>query len=155
MMILVRPRAWWYNKVPLSILTFLLLIDGTHLTLTALVAMTGLVFLICSVANYGYAINELFDQDEDHRAGRTNATDAIGNRGMRTIIVGSALTALALASLLAGIIGSALTAGVLLLPLAYSVPPLRLKERAWWGVCADAAAAHVYPAMLALAAVSY
>jgi hypothetical protein len=155
MTILVRPRAWWYNKIPLSVLTFLLLLDGTRLTLTAGVAMMGLLVLICSVANYGYAINELFDQDEDHRAGRNNATDTLGNRGMLTIIVASAVTALALASTLAGTIGGALTAGVLVLPLAYSMPPLRLKERGWWGACADAAAAHVYPAMLALAAVQH
>jgi cyclopropane fatty-acyl-phospholipid synthase-like methyltransferase len=50
--------------------------------------------------------------------------------------------------------GANLTAMVLLLPLAYSVPPLRIKERYWAGVFADALAAHVFPAMLALLIVS-
>lgn len=43
-----------------------------------------------------------------------------------------------------------LTLCALLLSFAYSVPPLRLKERGWLGVLADAMAAHVYPALLCL-----
>ncbi len=42
-----------------------------------------------------------------------------------------------------------------MLPLAYSVPPLRIKERGWPGVAADALAAHVFPAALALMTVAH
>jgi hypothetical protein len=54
----------------------------------------------------------------------------------------------------AGARGAVFTAIELCLPPAYSVPPLRVKQRAWFGVAADALAAHVYPALLALVAVA-
>lgn len=152
-MILVRARAWWFNKVPLSILLVLLLVDGEPLTYQALMAVASLVAIVCCVANYGYALNELFDIDEDRRGGRANVAASVTPRRMWSIIVLSAAGALALAALVAGFLGGTLTAGELLLPLAYSTPPLRMKERGWLGVLADAAAAHVYPAMLALVVV--
>src|SRR5207342_3267862 len=154
MPILVRPRAWWYSKAPFSALMLLLLVDGRPLTMAVLVALLGLVGAVCSCANYGYAINELFDRDEDRRAGRSNVAETVSGRGMWLIIVLSAISALAFATVAAGRIGALFTAGELMLPLLYSVPPLRIKERGWLGVCADALAAHVYPAMLALAIVA-
>jgi 4-hydroxybenzoate polyprenyltransferase len=154
-MILVRPRAWWFNKVPLSILLVLLLIDGERLTYPTVMAMAAVVAIVCCVANYGYALNELFDLDEDRRGGRANVAATVSRARMWGIIVLSAGSAMVLAALLAGTAGSALTAGELLLPLAYSIPPLRVKERGWLGVLSDAAAAHLYPAMLALVVVQH
>jgi 4-hydroxybenzoate polyprenyltransferase len=122
---------------------------------SALAAVLGVVAIVCCVANYGYALNELFDIDEDRRGGRANVAATVGRRRMWSIIVLSAASALALAALLAGVIGGALTAVELLLPLAYSIPPLRVKERGWLGVSADAAAAHLYPALLALIVVQH
>ncbi len=150
MMILIRPRAWWLNKVPLSVLTGLLLLDGRPLTLSAFLSFAALVCAVSCVANYGYALNELFDVDEDRRGQRTNAAQQAGPRRMWLIIGLSAATALLLASAAGGTAGALLTAGELLIPLAYSIPPLRLKNRGWPGILCDASAAHVYPAMLAL-----
>jgi UbiA prenyltransferase family len=154
-MLLVRPRAWWYNKVPLSVLTLLLLVDGDHLSFRVCVALIGLMGCVCGVGNYGYALNELFDRDEDLRAGRSNAAHTATNRKMWSIIVGSAAFALAAALYSGGLPTLEITMAVLLLPLAYSVPPLRIKERGWSGVLSDALAAHVYPAALALLIVSH
>lgn len=155
MAILVRPRAWWYNKVPLSFLMLLLLVDGRQVTFALLVALLGLIGAVCSCGNYGYAINELFDRDEDRRAGRSNVAETVSRRGMWLIIAVSAMAAMVFAIAAGGRTGALLTTGELILPLLYSVPPLRIKERRWLGVCADALAAHVYPAMLALAIVSH
>jgi 4-hydroxybenzoate polyprenyltransferase len=154
-MILVRPRAWWFNKVPLSILLVLLLIDGERLTYPTVTAVAAVIAIVCCVANYGYALNELFDVDEDRRGGRANLAATVSRARMWGIIVLSAGCAMVLAALLAGAAGSALTAGELLLPLAYSMPPLRVKERGWLGVLADAVGAHLYPAMLALVVVRH
>jgi 4-hydroxybenzoate polyprenyltransferase len=155
MMILVRPRAWWNNKVPLSIFLLLLLADGRPCTVEVLVSLIALVGIVCCVANYGYALNELFDRDEDRRAGRSNAAETASKGRMWSIIVCSAAVALAVAQAAGGVAASVLTVGELLLPLAYSVPPLRVKERAWAGILADALAAHVYPPVLALMVVSH
>jgi hypothetical protein len=153
--ILVRPRAWWFNKVPLSVTLVLLLLDGRPLSIDAFVVLAIVALTVSAVANYGYALNELFDVGEDARAGRVNAAAAVGTRRMWVIVGGSALCAEGLATVLAGLPGALLTLLECCLPLAYSAPPLRIKERKWLGVWADGLAAHVYPALLALLAVSH
>jgi 4-hydroxybenzoate polyprenyltransferase len=152
---LVRPRAWWFNKVPLSVLTGLLLIDGRDLTAAAVLALIGLVAIVSCVANYGYGLNELFDREEDRRGGRVNAAQSQGPRAIALAVLVSAAAALAVATAIGGLAAALLTAAELLIPLAYSVPPLRTKERQWWGVFCDVFAAHVYPALLALIIVSH
>ena len=154
-MILVRPRAWWFNKVPLSVTLLLLLLDGRPFSAGALAVLVLVALTVCAVGNYGYALNELFDIEEDARMGRANAAASAGPRRMWGITALSALCAEAFAAAVAGVPGAVLTVLELCLPLAYSVPPLRIKERKWLGVCADGLAAHVYPALLALLAVSH
>jgi hypothetical protein len=100
-------------------------------------------------------LDELFDVEEDARMGRANAAASAGPRRMWGIIGLSVLCAEAFAWAVAGVPGVVLTSLALCLPLAYSVPPLRVKERIWLGVCADGLAAHVYPALLALLAVGH
>ena len=152
---LIRPWAWWFNKVPLSITLMLMLLDGSLLTLNAFLALSLVVLTVCAAGNYGYALNDLCDVEEDRHAKRANAAVALGSRRIVLSIVASAFAAELLAAGAAGIAGAMLTSVELLLPLAYSVPPLRLKERKWLGIAADALAAHVYPAVLALAAVAH
>jgi len=154
-MILVRSRAWWLNKVPLSVILMLALLDGRTLSLGALAVLTMVVLTVCSVGNYGYAVNDLFDTEEDARTGRVNAATDVGRRRVWGIVGASALCAEVFAAVVAGAPGAILTLLALCLPLAYSAPPLRLKERKWLGVCADGLAAHVYPALLALLAVGH
>jgi 4-hydroxybenzoate polyprenyltransferase len=154
-MILVRSRAWWFNKVPLSVTLVLLLLDGRPLSAGALAALALVVVTVCAVGNYGYALNELFDVGEDARMGRTNAAAALGSPRMWAIIGLSALCAETCATIVAGAPGALLTLLGLCVPLAYSVPPLRIKERKWLGIAADGLAAHVYPAALALLAVDH
>jgi 4-hydroxybenzoate polyprenyltransferase len=154
-MILVRPRSWWFNKVPLSVTLVLLMLDGRRVSLGAVTVLALVVLTVCAVGNYGYALNELFDVEEDARLGRTNAAAVAGPRRMWGIIGLSAACAETFAALVAGAPGALLTLLALCLPLAYSVPPVRIKERKWLGVCADGLAAHVFPAMLALLAVTH
>jgi 4-hydroxybenzoate polyprenyltransferase len=151
--LLIRPRAWWYNKVPLSVTLLLLLFDGRRFSIAALAVTVLVVLTVCAVGNYGYALNELFDIEEDARLGRNNAAATVSATRMWTIIGLSAFCAVLFAAVGAGLYGAILTLLVLCLPLAYSVPPIRVKERKWLGVASDALAAHVFPAMLALLAV--
>jgi len=152
---LVRARAWWFNKVPLSVTLALLLVDGASLSFHAALAVVLIVLTVCAVGNYGYAVNDPYDVEEDARAGRHNAAVALGTPRVRQIVIASAIATEMLATLAAGAWGAGLTIIELLLPLAYSVPPLRIKERKWLGIAADALAAHVYPAALALLTVKY
>jgi 4-hydroxybenzoate polyprenyltransferase len=141
--------------VPLSVSLVLLLLDGRPLSLDALFVLAMVALTVSAVGNYGYALNDLFDIDEDARLSRSNAAAAVGARRMAGIIGASALCAAAFATAVAGATGAILTLLEFCVPLAYSVPPVRLKERKWLAVCADALAAHVYPALLALLAVAH
>jgi 4-hydroxybenzoate polyprenyltransferase len=152
---LIRPRAWWFNKIPLSVTVILLLGEGSLLAANAVVGFLLTVLTVCAVANYGYALNELYDVEEDFRAGRANATERLSPSQMKAVIAASAIIAVTLATFAAGWPGAMLTAFELIVPFAYSVPPLRVKERKWLGVAADAIAAHVYPVALALLAADY
>ncbi|MDB5041221.1 MAG: UbiA prenyltransferase family proteinmethyltransferase family protein, partial [Candidatus Eremiobacteraeota bacterium] len=154
-MILVRRRAWWFNKVPLSVTLVLALLDGGPFSAQAFVVLATIVLTVCAVGNYGYALNDLFDVDEDARLGRTNAAAAAGSPRMWAIIGASAVCAEMLAVAAAGALGAILTLLALCVTFAYSVPPLRIKERRWLGISADALSAHVYPAMLALLTVTH
>jgi 4-hydroxybenzoate polyprenyltransferase len=154
-MILIRWRAWWYNKVPLSVLTGLLLLDGRGFTWVAMLALVGLLITVSSMANYGYALNELFDRDEDRHGGRANASEAVGCGPMWGVIALSAGIAMVAATATAGVAGFLITAVELLIASAYSIPPIRLKNKGWLGVVCDAAAAHLYPAMLAIVVIGH
>ena len=151
---LIRPRAWWFNKVPLSITLVMLLVDGHQADLAAAAALVLVVLTICAIGNYGYALNDLYDLEEDARAGRGNAAAKLGKKRIGWIVGISALCAEGLGIAAAGRWGGALTLAELALPMIYSLPPWRIKERKWLGVAADALAAHVYPAVLALMTVS-
>jgi 4-hydroxybenzoate polyprenyltransferase len=154
-MIFVRHRAWWFNKIPLSVFLGFALLAGSPLTPTGCAAIVALIGAVSCAANYGYAVNELFDVDEDRRAGRVNAAANVPRHIMWMIIASSGAAALALATAGAGIAGLTLTSTELMLPLVYSIPPIRLKERGLPGLLADALAAHVYPALLALLIVEH
>src|SRR5579872_3484448 len=99
---LVRARAWWFNKVPLSITLVLLLVDGGRLDVAAASALALTTLTVCAVGNYGYALNDLYDIDEDRRVGRANAAIEIGPRRTALIVAASALAAELLAAAAAG-----------------------------------------------------
>jgi 4-hydroxybenzoate polyprenyltransferase len=146
----IRTREWWDHKIPLTLLLLFLLVSGRPFSASVLFACACLILVVSAVANYGHAINELFDCDQDAKACRTNIATTQGSMHVWAVAFLSAVIALAAAYLAAGAPATLLTFGSLCLPTAYSVPPVRLKERAWLGVFADAIAAHVFPVAMAL-----
>ena len=114
---LVRARAWWFNKVPLSVTLALLLVDGASLSFHAALAVVLIVLTVCAVGNYSYGMNDLYDVEEDARAGRHNAAVALGTPRVRQIVIASAIATEMLATLAAGAWGAGLTIIELLLPL--------------------------------------
>ena len=147
---LVRVKEWWFHKIPVMLIAFLLFVAGQPITLHVALTAISLILIVSSVANYGYAINELYDRDEDARAGRSNVAEARGDGPLWGVVSLSALVALGLSYLTAGMPAVILTMAALCLPAAYSMPPVRLKERLWFGALADALAAHVYPIALVI-----
>jgi len=154
-MVLIRPQAWWYNKVPLSVLLVSILIADQPLTLASFGSLALVVLIVSCAANYGYGLNELYDRSEDARGGRANVANDRGVKIVWIATVASALIALVFAFVGAGLLGLVATGIELLLPATYSIPPIRTKERGWFAVLSDALAAHVYPAVLAMIIIAH
>ncbi len=153
---IARAGEWWEHKLaPLMGAAYATaLYAGAALTDVA----TTLIFVLVALAPgavYVSVLNDVTDLDADRRVGKRNRLEG------RSPVVGFVLMATAIA------IGFGVACGVWLddpptLALygaawlsftAYSVPPLRLKERALAGVLADAAGAHVFPSLFAATAV--
>jgi hypothetical protein len=140
--------AWWHYKIPPPIMLLTLLLAHRTDFFGLVVALSSEIAVIALVCNFGYAVNEIFDVEEDARAGRSNIASVTGIYRIAIVAALSAALSVVLAWFAFGIAGVPLTAGALLISLAYSAPPVRLKDRRWLGVVADASAAHLYPALL-------
>jgi 4-hydroxybenzoate polyprenyltransferase len=115
----------------------------------ALPRLAALLMAICAVAAYGHVINDIFDIEEDRRAGKPNTMAGrtpLARAAFALAFVTVSLAVPALAGVTA--VGLILIAANLLLPTLYSLPGIRLKERGVLGVLADAGAAHALPALL-------
>ena len=155
--VLVTARAgnWWHSKLPplftVAYATMLLHDSGISLALGHLAAS---MVALCSVAWYAHVVNDLFDIEDDARSGKANRLATFG-RGMGftlAVVLGLAGTGLTVWRFHA----NSLPLGLLLLNYLvftlYSVPPVRLKMRTWWGVAADAVGAHLIPSLFVMAA---
>ena len=75
--LMVRWREWWFYKIPFC---FLLFAIGSHEPLTwhIFARLVALVLIVSAVANYGHAINELFDRQEDEKSNKPNVAIQFG-----------------------------------------------------------------------------
>lgn len=104
------------------------------------------LFYVLGMASFGYLLNDIADIRPDARAGKTNA--AAGMKPVWRLPV--LLLLLGMAALpwfyygADALLLALLTAHVLLF-LLYSLPPVRLKDRGFWGAFADSLYAFVVP----------
>jgi len=151
----IRGANWWSSKLPpLFGLAFLQILrhdvepGRAMLLLGSVLVVTG-----GSVGAWGHVLNDWFDVEADRRAGRPNRMARLPVAARAALAGGLAVAAFAPALLVGyGAAATILLGAELLLPALYSVPPIRLKERGFGGVLADAAAAHAVPAMIVMTA---
>lgn len=150
---LVRAGDWWDDKIPHLIAVAALGITISDPAPAAAMLDLGL-FLVSAagIASFGHVLNDHADVEVDRAAGKVTAVGMLPP-SLRRMLLGICLlvglvpwcwlptTAVAL---------TLLAVEVALLS-AYSLPPLRLKQRAGAGVVADAAYAYAVPMMLAVA----
>lgn len=112
----------------------------------------ALVGSAVALAGYGYVVNDTCDVVPDRRAGKANAMARYRFHTRAAIIVGFAAVGL-VPWVFLHLEGPARLAlgGIYLLPLLYSAPPIRLKERHLLGPLADASNAFVLPALFTIA----
>jgi 4-hydroxybenzoate polyprenyltransferase len=152
----VRGQDWWFYKIPP-----LLAVGYASMLLfpsppgPAIIALSGVLLAICAVACFGYIVNDLFDIAQDRRSGKSN-TMADRSLAARVVFVVLPIAAAFILIRLGagGPAAPALLAANFMLPALYSIPPIRLKERALLGVLADAGAAHLLPTALVVTSVT-
>ncbi len=149
---LVRAGNWWDHKVPPVVgVAALALGAAGHDDPRALLDLLLLLVSIGGIAAFGHVVNDWADIDADARGAKRNvlASLAPARRGLlvaATLVVGLVPWA-ALPGV--GAARAALAFEVVLL-LAYSLPPTRLKHRGWAGAVADAAYAYAVPFALVI-----
>ncbi|MEM7049891.1 MAG: UbiA family prenyltransferase [Acidobacteriota bacterium] len=147
---LLRLGDWWPHLVPviLACLYACLVLGAEAVTLAR--RLPWFLVALVALASFGYLLNDLADAEQDRRVGRRRAA-FLRPAQHRALVVLSLLVGLLGWTLLAAPpAASLLLALQLALLVAYSVPPLRLKERGLLGVIADALYGHVLPVAITL-----
>lgn len=151
---MVRADDWLYYKIPpLLAFGYAMALVGGIPFVAFVKTMSILLLSICSVAAYGYVINDMFDIEQDRAAGKKNAMAAVRplyRCGISLFFLASGFLPLLLLEMKRVFI--LLLAVNYLLPTFYSLPWVRFKERGFLGVAADALGAHTVPALLVLLA---
>lgn len=149
-----QSHKWWTSKVgPLLGATYLSLTLFPLPIGTALGRLTAMLWSACLLATAAYVINDWTDREVDRRAGKTSRVMAL-----RPQVVAALLAGLVVAGVLPWAFiglpaaGWVALAAIVLLPYAYSQPPIRWKERGALGLLADTGLAHLSPTVFALAA---
>lgn len=151
---LVRAPDWWDYKLPPLLAIGYLLLAAPEPAAPLAGGVTLLLFLATALgtAAFGHLVNDWSDLESDARAGRPSALARLSNPGRAGVVAAAlALSLLPWLGLPREPIALALYGAELLLFLAYSLPPLRLKERGVAGVVADALYGHALPVGVAAA----
>ena len=144
----LRTDDWWSSKIPpLLTVAYGSMLLGHADWRVALPALLRLLLAIVAVAGYGYVLNDVFDVEEDRRRGKANSMAAF-NRWQQAAVL-FLLASLSLAPVVGqfGRVSRLLLVINLALPMLYSIPPIRLKERGILGAMVDALGAHVVPTL--------
>jgi 4-hydroxybenzoate polyprenyltransferase len=141
---LARWRDWSTSKLPYLAATAFLLAgrDATALETVAMVAT------IIGAASFGYCVNDVADRSSDARAGKPNRAAQVPTAKWAALMLLSAAGSIALSFIWAAdVAGPILVITSLISAAAYSLPPVRLKERGIAGILAGAASQWVLPAL--------
>ncbi len=150
---LVRFGEWWHHKLPpLFAIAYLLLAEGSVPLPRAATLLALFLGTSVGTAAFGHLLNDLTDLASDRAAGVRRPLHALAPATRLGLVL------LALAAAIAPWLWLPrdawnLSAFALELALlaAYSLPPLRLKERGLAGVVADALYGHALPMVVVLA----
>ncbi len=150
----LRTQKWWSSKMPpllgvagLAILRSQISAPDAYARIVAALFGSGI-----AAAGFAYVINDIFDIENDRVAGKENRMAALAP-ATRWVLAAGLLAACFLPTLWVDYGGLALILlGVECAGLAaYSVPPIRLKERRALGAAGDAAIAHLLPTLFLVA----
>lgn len=148
----IRMSLWWHHIVaPLLGVWYVILLLGKDSPLATLSSFFWLAVSIIGTASLGYWINDWTDQEQDLQVGKNNATTSYSDIQKTLILFLLFLLALTPWFFLPRSILSFGLWGVLVLSfILYSVPPIRFKERAVWGILCDMSYGHLLPVWITI-----
>jgi 1,4-dihydroxy-2-naphthoate octaprenyltransferase len=149
---IVRAGDWWDHKLPPALAVFYgTLFLARHAISAAAPAALALLVAVAAAAAFVSIVNDLADRADDAAAGKTNRM--AGCSALQAALLVGAPLGIGLAFLIAWRDDLPLVlayAGSWIAFSLYSLPPVRLKQRGFAGVAADAAGAHFFPSLTAL-----
>ncbi len=150
--VIARSDNWWNSKIPpvFGLAFGAALIYGVSANESLAYVLAILLTAMCAGA-YGHLINDIFDLEADRAAGKKNVAESFKpwqRWGFVLLTLGCGFTPALLLDYSS--VSVALLLAEYALPSIYSIPPLRLKERGWLGVVADASGAHVVPCLFVI-----
>lgn len=148
----LKANQWWDCKIaPLAAVAYYLFAQSQPLISVQTALLNLAIFAVgcIGIAGFGHFLNDLLDVREDRITGARNL--AAGSSRGRVVAICVLLLLFAWLPwfyLPTGKLAFSFIALEFLLFTAYSVPPLRLKERGIAGVITDAVYAHVLPLLV-------
>lgn len=147
---LLRANIWWNAVVPqvLGWVYFVWLAEPSlnhqHIERFAFFFVS-----LLSISAFGYVLNDYYDIESDRVSGKKNSLSDSGiSAGIILVPLIIGLVAWAFLPIRTG--ATVLFALQIVALFFYSAPPLRLKQRAAWGVLADAFYGHINPVFITL-----
>src|ERR1041385_4676598 len=151
----VRANEWWEFKLGPVLATMYasaFLLRVSIISLLPLVLIVLVALAACAV--YVSFVNDFTDRADDMASGKTNRLVGKSSAFIATVLAVCILSGFAVAFYwLHDRLLLFLYSGSWIAFTVYSLPPIRLKERSGLGVLADACGAHLFPTLLAVAAV--
>ncbi len=154
---IIRWNDWAYCKIAMVIACLChALLSRPSIDFAVVGEATVLFVMFCCYAAFGYAVNSFSDASADEIAGKPNPFSEMSREQAGVVI-----TAISAVAILAGVVAVArywradigvLVGAAYLVAAAYSLAPVRLKERGFLGVAASVLAQHTIPAVIVFTA---
>jgi hypothetical protein len=149
----IRASDWWGRKiVPVLAIAYLQILFQGLSSERALGALAALLFSATSLAAAAHVLTDIFDVEEDRRAGKQNALEPVAHWKRSGLYFSLCLLGFVPWMFVRlDVFAAFWLAMIYAAPVLYAVPPLRLKERGFAGSLADATMAHGAPTLFVLA----
>jgi hypothetical protein len=151
-MLTIRAREWWNYKLPLALaaaynLAWMQSVPLHTLWLPLLLLIVGGI----TAGIFASVFNDLLDGREDRAAGKFTGVMMFSRRGKAMLLLLIEASMLTETWLLAPYRHAQMAfITIWALYTAYSLPPIRLKERGVWGALCIAVGEHLLPALMAV-----
>jgi len=148
----LKAGAWWNYKIPpVLAVAYFALAAGARPPDVANAMWSLALYMLAAIgiAGFGHLFTDAFDVAEDRTLRKPNLWAPLSSSA-RTALVAALLAAswLPWLGLPVGRTGFMLIGLQFVMFALYAMPPIRLKERGFWGIVADAIYGHMLPALI-------